>query len=303
MKVLNLGSLNIDYVYDVKSFVRAGETISSTMMEKFHGGKGLNQSIALAKSGVEVYHAGIVGESDGEFLKQALLKAGVKTDFIRKTKNASGHAIIQRDENGQNCIILYGGANLEVTEEMVDDILVNFDEGDYIILQNEISSLDYIIDRAYQKKMIIVLNPSPMNDKILDCNLDKVTYFMLNEVEAKELCHKDGTSEEQVNALREMFPQSKFILTRGSKGSVYSDNNQMIEQEIYKVPVVDTTAAGDTFTGFFLGSLIREYTISECLKTATAASSLAVSKKGASVSIPTWNEARAFKLGNDISDS
>ena len=118
MKVLNFGSLNLDYVYQVDHMAAAGETLASLDMEIFCGGKGLNQSIALAKAGAEVYHAGCIG-ADGEILVKTLAEAGVRTDYIKILPGKTGHAIIQVDKTGQNCILLYGGANRAVTEDYI----------------------------------------------------------------------------------------------------------------------------------------------------------------------------------------
>ena len=189
MKILNFGSLNIDMVYDVDNFVRPGETISSLKMEKFAGGKGLNQSIALSKAGADVYHAGMIG-NDGEFLKEILKENNVDTTYLKSIDGPSGHAIIQVDKNGQNCILLYSGSNSMINEEFVDNVLENFGKGDLILLQNEISCLAYIIDKAHEKGLTIALNPSPMNEIIRNCNLGFVDYFILNEVEAELLTSK-----------------------------------------------------------------------------------------------------------------
>lgn len=117
MKVLNFGSLNMDYVYDVPHFVQPGETISSSSRSVFAGGKGLNQSVALAKAGAETYHAGCVGY-DGDILKEILADAGVNTEYILEEKNEqSGHTIIQVEPNGQNCIIVFGGTNHRIMRE------------------------------------------------------------------------------------------------------------------------------------------------------------------------------------------
>lgn len=186
MKALNYGSLNIDFVYNVKHFVRSGETISSHNMAIFAGGKGLNQSVALAKSGIDTWHAGNIGE-DGEFLAEILQKAGAHTDFISRLPGRNGHAIIQKQLNGQNCILLYGGSNRQNTRTQVDEVLSHFEKGDYLILQNEINEIAYIMERAHEKGMIIVLNPSPMDEKIFTYPLEYVDYFLLNEIEAKDL--------------------------------------------------------------------------------------------------------------------
>ncbi|MBO5292333.1 MAG: ribokinase [Lachnospiraceae bacterium] len=289
MKVLNFGSLNIDFVYGVTHFVRGGETISSRNMEIFPGGKGLNQSIALAKSGVETWHAGAVGE-DGEILLETMKEAGVHAELVSRLPGRTGHAIIQRDPSGQNCILLFGGTNQRNTKMRVDEVLEHFSEGDFLVLQNEINEIGYIMEKAHEKGMTIVLNPSPMDEKIETYPLDYVDYFLLNEVEAEELCGKRETDEELLQAVADRFPESRIVLTLGEKGSVYKDENEMIEQPIFRVPVVDTTAAGDTFTGFFIGGIMQGETPKEAMAHAAKASSIAVSRPGAAPSIPFRRE-------------
>ena len=186
MKVLNFGSLNYDYVYEVDHAVMPGETIDSTKMEVFCGGKGLNQSIALARAGVPVYHAGQVGE-DGQMFLDICAQSKVDTSYIRQSSGKSGHTIIQLDKNGQNCILLYGGSNRGITKDLVDEVLGHFEKEDIILLQNEINQIGYIIDRASQKGMQIVLNPSPYNANLDDCDLSKVSVFLLNEIEGEQI--------------------------------------------------------------------------------------------------------------------
>lgn len=152
MKILNFGSLNIDYVYSVDHFVQKGETISSSQMNIFSGGKGLNQSVALGRAGAKVFHAGRIGK-DGEFLVEQLKEAGVNTDLVVVDEDCStGHAIIQNDAEGDNCILLYGGANQRITKEQIDAALEQFDAGDYLVLQNEISNLPYLMEKAQKKR-------------------------------------------------------------------------------------------------------------------------------------------------------
>ena len=290
MKVLNYGSLNIDNVYSVEHFVRGGETLSSSKMEIFSGGKGLNQSIALSKSGVEVWHAGAVGESDGEFLLRQLEEAGVNVSLVAHTAGKTGHAIIQRDMEGQNCILLYGGANQEITKEQVDQAMSYFEEGDFLVLQNEINEIGYIMEKAHEKGMKIVLNPSPMDEKIGTYPLEYVDYFLLNEIEARDICKENGSGEELIRKLSQKFPGAKIVLTLGGDGSMYKDGDEILTQPIYKVPVVDTTAAGDTFTGFFIGGLMRGESPKEALDHAAKAAAIAVSRAGAAPSIPDRSE-------------
>ena len=294
MKVLNYGSLNIDNVYSVEHFVRGGETLSSSKMEIFSGGKGLNQSIALSKSGVEVWHAGAVGESDGEFLLRQLEEAGVNVSLVAHTAGKTGHAIIQRDMEGQNCILLYGGANQEITKEQVDQAMDHFEKGDFLVLQNEINEIGYIMEKAHEKGMKIVLNPSPMDEKIGTYPLEYVDYFLLNEIEAGDICKENGSGEELIRKLSQKFPGAKIVLTLGGDGSMYKDGEEILTQPIYKVPVVDTTAAGDTFTGFFIGGLVQGMDAADALEWAAKAAAIAVSRPGAAPSIPCKEEVDRF---------
>lgn len=289
MKVLNYGSLNIDFVYGVDHFVRSGETISSEGMEIFPGGKGLNQSVALAKSGVETWHAGAIGE-DGAFLLDLMRESGVHVELVSRLPGRNGHAIIQRDPDGQNCILLYGGTNQQNTRERVDEVLEHFEKGDYLVLQNEINEIGYLMEKAHEKGMIIVMNPSPMDEKIFTYPLQYVDYFLLNEVEAGDICRTEGSDEELLKTVAEQFPESKIVLTLGSRGSVYKDGEREIHQPICKVPVVDTTAAGDTFTGFFIGGIATGETPEEAMSHAAKAAAIAVSRPGAAPSIPWRSE-------------
>lgn len=289
MKVLNFGSLNIDFVYGVDHFVRSGETTSSLGMEIFPGGKGLNQSIALSKSGVETWHAGAIGE-DGSFLLDLLRNAGVHVELVLRLPGRTGHAIIQREPSGQNCILLYGGANQLNTKEYVDEVMKHFSQGDFLILQNEISEIAYIMEKAHQKGIKIIMNPSPMDEKIHTYPLEYVDCFLLNEVEAEELCGYTGTDEELLQTVAERFPNSKIVLTLGERGSVYKDGSEVITQPIFKVSAVDTTAAGDTFTGYFIGGIAQGETPKEAMEHAAKASSIAVTRYGAATSIPNRDE-------------
>lgn len=294
MKVLSFGSLNIDYVYQVDHIVSNGETESTSGMSTNCGGKGLNQSIALARAGVSVWHAGIVG-NEGQLLIDACVKNGVKTDFIRRTEGRSGHTIIQVDKDGNNSIILFGGANRCMTETFIDEVIANFEKGDMIILQNEINLLDVIIDKAFSKGMQIVLNPSPYDKALAACDLGKVSYFILNEIEGCQMTGKKEP-EEILAGIHEKFPNAKIVLTLGSDGSMYFDDGKAYRQDIYKVKSIDTTAAGDTFTGFFIASIIKGMKSEEALSLAAKASAIAVTKPGALDSIPTLEEVLATKL-------
>ena len=288
MKVLNIGSLNLDYVYSVDHIIQPGETESTGGRNIFLGGKGINQSMALAKAGADIYHAGLIG-SDGEVFIDACKEYGVNHDYIRKIDSATGHTIIQVDRNAQNCILLYGGANQMLTEEFVDEVLEGFEKGDILLLQNEVNQLPYIIDRAYEKGMQIALNPSPFNEKLNAVDMTKISIFLLNEVEGGQITGLTDP-DEVLEKMREMFPHAKIVLTLGKDGAKYAEGDEVYYQPIFKVKAVDTTAAGDTFTGYFLAGLIEGMEIPEILKMSAKASSIAVTREGAVPSIPYREE-------------
>lgn len=284
MKILNFGSLNIDKVYRVAHFVRAGETVASAGYQCFPGGKGLNQSIAAARAGQKVFHAGTVGE-DGLFLLDTLRKGGVDTRYVRTSGSITGHALIQVDDAGENCIILYPGSNFENEEEYVDQVLRDFEGPDILLLQNEINGLEQLLRKGREKGLRIMLNPSPMEERLKGMDLSAVTWLMLNETEGREIT---GESEPDriTDCLLQRYPDMRVVLTLGEKGAVYRDRGEYLRQPAFPVRAVDTTAAGDTFTGYFIAAAAEGKKNGEALKLAAAAASLAVSRQGAAVSIP-----------------
>ena len=291
MKVLNIGSMNLDLVYSVDHIVQPGETEASVSMNTFLGGKGMNQSVALAKAGVEVYQGGMIGE-DGQPFLDACAEYGVRADFIRKVEGKSGHAVIQIDKNAQNCILLYGGANQMLTERYVDEVLEHFTAGDILLLQNEVNLLPYIVDKAYEKGMQIALNPSPFNEKLSKVDMTKISIFLLNEVEGNQVTGLT-VPEEIIVKMQELYPHARIVLTLGKDGAVYAEGAERFFQPIFPVKAVDTTAAGDTFTGYFLAGLAEGMAIPEILKMSAKASSIAVSRPGAVPSIPYRDEVMA----------
>ncbi len=291
MKIYNLGSLNIDYVYSVPHFVQPGETLSSAKLEIFPGGKGMNQSVALAKAGARVIHGGRIGDNGG-FLKEILGQAGADTSFVAVDASSTGHAMIQVDENGQNCILLFSGANHSFTEEFVREILADAQAGDIILLQNEINLLDVIFAVAAEKQLQIAFNPSPFTEELLKLPLHQVKWWLCNEIEGGQLTGK-SEPEEILTSMQKKFPGSSIVLTLGKDGCMFTDGKQVLRQPIFPVKAVDTTAAGDTFTGFFLASVAEGKAVADALRIASRASSIAVSRMGASSSVPTLAEVLA----------
>lgn len=284
MKILNFGSINIDYVYSLSHFVRPGETIANKDFQTFIGGKGCNQSVAIAKAGVEVYHAGNISKS-GLFIKKQLDNWNVNTQFINVVEEATGHAIIQVNDEGENAIIIHGGANQTISEEQIDDTLSHFEKDDFLILQNEINNIDSIIAKAREKEMTIFFNPAPMTDAVHEYPLGLVDYFIVNETEGQQLTGETNVKS-IIHKMKSTYPNAAIIMTLGKKGVIYAKGEEWIEQSAFEVEVVDTTGAGDTFIGYFVAMLKRGKTIEFALEIASRAASLTVTRKGGAVSIP-----------------
>lgn len=297
MKVLNMGSLNLDHVYQVKHFIRPAETMAALDYDIFPGGKGLNQSIAIAKAGKKVYHAGAFGKGS-QMLEECLKKAEVNVSCMKYSEVSQGHAIIQVNQNGENCIIIYSGSNHEIDTAYIDHVLAKFGTDTMLVLQNEINNLDYIIDKAYKIGMQIVLNPSPMDDKMLQIDYHKITWLLLNEVEGESLTGKHNP-EDMLHQLYKEYPSTNIILTLGKKGAVCNCGDQRITQKVYPVQAVDTTAAGDTFTGYLIACIADEMPLQDALSYASAAAAISVTRKGASSSIPLREEVEEFLTKNE----
>ena len=288
MKIVNYGSINLDHVYQVDHILQPGETLLAREQSLFCGGKGLNQSIALAKAGAEVFHAGVVGE-DGDVLLNALRAANVDIRHIRRAEGASAHTVIQVDRNGQNCIIVFSGENMHPSEADIDRILEDFGPEDAVLMQNELYNTPLMMRKAAEKGMTIIFNPSPISREMLSYPLECVSWFLLNEIEGEALTGETDP-EKILDGLASRFPRSSVVLTLGKNGAWAMDQEKRFFQPAFEVKAVDTTAAGDTFTGFFLAGVSSGMPISAALRRAAFASSIAVSRKGAADSIPTAEE-------------
>lgn len=288
MRILNYGSLNVDEVLTVPHFVRPGETLSVAERNCFPGGKGLNQSVALARAGADVTHLGAIG-TDGKFLADLLRDNGADVSAIRTTDGATGRAIIQVDRNGQNSILLLAGANADFNAEQIEKALDRFSAGDWLLTQNETANPAFIITEAKKRGLSVALNPSPFDDSILSLPLSLVDLFFVNEIEGAALSGE--TEPERIaSTLLSRYPHARVVLTLGEHGALYADERDRFHVPARRVPTADTTAAGDTFTGYFLASLLSGDPPRACMERATAAAALTVSRPGAAPSIPRKEE-------------
>lgn len=291
MKILNFGSLNLDYVYQVEHFVRPGETLSAVSQQVNCGGKGLNQSIALAKAGASVYHAGCIGIG-GERLARELQENGVDISCLASVDSIQGNAMIQVDKRGENCILLFGGSNQEITPDMVSQVMSRFTAGDYLVLQNEVSCLKEMVEEAGKKGMKVVLNPSPFEASLLELDFRAITWLLVNEIEAEQISGEKDP-EAAWYLLHEKYPTLSMVVTLGKEGAICYTPESRVVQDAYPSRAVDTTAAGDTFTGYFLTTLTEGMELKECMRRASMAASISVSRPGAAISIPLRQEVEA----------
>ena len=264
MRIINFGSLNIDKVYQVEQFVRPGQTITAKDYAVAAGGKGLNQSLAAARAGAEVLHAGAIG-AEGRFMADLLRESGADTSLLREVDGPSGHAVIEINAAGQNRIIVFGGANRSMTS-------------------------------AHEKGLRVVFNPSPVPENTEKLPLACVSLFMVNEIEAAQLAGTDANAdfEDTLTALRAKYPNASVVMTVGADGVLYDGEEGRFQLPAFKVKAVDTTAAGDTFCGYFLAAVSAGKSVQTALQEASAASAIAVSRTGAAPSVPTADEVREF---------
>ena len=294
MRVLNFGSLNLDYVYQVDHFVRPGETLSADSRAVKCGGKGLNQSVALARAGAKAAHGGCVG-AGGEGLKALLEEEGVDVSGLVAVEEMQGHTVIQVNRAGENCILLYGGSNQCVTEAQIANTLAGFSAGDWLVLQNEVNLLPAIVDAAHARGMVIALNPSPCDGKLDAVDFSKLSWLLVNEVEAKQLAGS-GDPDEAWRSLHGRWPGLSLLVTLGGEGCaafrVTNGGVETVRQSAFRVKAVDTTAAGDTFTGYFIAGLMAGMPLGDCLRRASRAAAISVTRPGAADSIPRLWEVR-----------
>ncbi|WP_375277140.1 ribokinase [Alteromonas australica] len=292
MAIINFGSINIDHVYQVDHFVQPGETLASTHYQQLLGGKGANQSIALAQAGADVCHVGSIHENDAAF-KQALIKKGVDCRGVKCSETPSGHAIIQVTPSGENAIVLFGGANQTITAKTVMQALDGTKPSDWVLTQNETSSIDQVLRQAKEKQLKVAFNPAPMSESVKSLPLECIDLLIVNETEAAALTEKD-LLDDIVAVFKEQWSECEVIITLGKAGVMMLKNNDCIKVDAFLVDAVDTTAAGDTFIGYFLSAYSNHTDAKRALIRGCAASAIAVTREGAAQSIPTQKEVDRF---------
>ena len=295
-QILCIGSVNLDHTYQVPHIVRPGETIACAGYRRHWGGKGLNQALALARAGADAHLAARVSAADLPALAALGAENGLDTALTEGCASPTGHAVIQVDGSGQNCIVIYAGANATLDGGFVSAALAPFGPGDLLLLQNEVRDMPGILGAARSRGLTVALNPSPVDPAMRDWPLEEADLLILNEVEGEALT---GSAEPDaiLDALARRCPSTRLVLTLGGSGSRYRFGGESLTQPVFRATAVDTTAAGDTFTGYFLSSFVKDRTdISAALSSAAKAAAIAVSRRGAADSIPFAAEVAGSQL-------
>lgn len=295
MKVINFGSMNLDYVYPVEHIVKPEETLRSNRAMFYAGGKGLNQSIAISRAGGTVMHCGNVGMTEGSYLINILDKNGVNTSLIRKKETNTGTAFIQVTGDGTRSIIECGGANYTFTEDHIEYAMAQVKKGDIILVQNETNMVREIVEKGLEAGARIALNCSPFSDDLKDLPLDRLSFIFLNRIEASKFTGMNPNDMESlIPSLRGMFRDAEIVITMGTKGSMAMTQTDEIFQGVYETTVRDKTAVSDAFVGFYIGTRMSGASMRDSLMMAAKAAAICVSRNGAASSIPMIEECYGF---------
>ena len=298
MKIMVIGSMNIDYVYHVDHFVQQGETLKVNSRNVVCGGKGLNQSIAMAKAGLDVMAAGLIG-TEGTILLEALKENNVDTSQTEMLDHTNGHALIQVNAEGDNCILYCPSTNMMFTKDKIEACLNHLETGDVLVLQNETNLVPEMIGSAHEKGIRVCFNASPVSADIKDYPLEKCTWIFINEIEGEGI---SGYADPQdiLDFFVRRCPDTGIILTLGEEGAWYSDRNVREYCEAFKVDTADTTGAGDTFTDYFLQAVLCGKNSTQALRQASAAAAIAVTRPGAAPSVPRMEEVTEFMKRSEL---
>ena len=294
-----IGSLNMDLVVNVDTMPKPGQTIIGSNFKEVPGGKGANQAVAMARLNGNVSMIGKVGEDGfGQTLINSLKNDKVDTTYIQTAKGATGVALITVDKNAQNSIVVSPGANFEVKEDDIDNNIEAIKNSDIVVLQLEtpLNTIKYALNKAKELNKYTILNPAPavkLDDEIIK-NVDLLTP---NETELEILSEMKIENEDDISkATNKMIEKGvkELIVTLGSKGSLYINKEKSFFKSAYKVDAIDTTAAGDSFTGALAVALSNNKYIDEAMDFASKVGALSVMKEGAQSSLPTLKDVESF---------
>ena len=286
MIVYNLGSINIDQVYTVPHFPQAGETLATLSYMRALGGKGANQSIALAQAGAQVTHIGAIHPADNWLITE-MQSYGVDCSAVQHSEAATGHAIVAVNTAGENQILLHAGANAAIDIPAAITLLDQASHEDWALLQNETNGAADFVAAAKAKGVKIAYSAAPFDANVALALLPDLDLLVVNEGEAAALAAATNTAPDQLGV-------PHLVITKGAEGATYYDGTCVLTQQAFPVEAIDTTGAGDCFYGYFLAALIAHEPIERALQQATAASALQVTKAGAAEAIPSKADVLEF---------
>lgn len=288
MTIYNLGSINADHIYSVEHLPSPGETLSANSFETGLGGKGINQSVAAALAGSNVVHIGAVGP-DGGWAVDQISGYGIDAQYISKIDTPTGHAIVNVDRGGENAIVLFSGANTCQSIDQIREALSGAEVGDILLLQNETSHQAEAASIAHSRGMKVIYSAAPFSVKAVKLVLDSTTILMMNKVESEQLCA--GLETELMD-----LPVSDIIVTKGADGADWlcPNTGDTINVASFPVTAVDTTAAGDTFAGYFAAGLDQGLGIKDAMALGSAAAAIKVTRMGTAAAIPPRDEVEVF---------
>ena len=292
-----IGSLNMDLVVNVDTMPKPGQTIIGSNFKEVPGGKGANQAVAMARLNGNVSMIGKVGEDGfGQTLINSLKNDKVDTTYIQTSKGATGVALITVDKNS---IVVSPGANFEVKEDDIDNNIEAIKNSDIVVLQLEtpLNTIKYALNKAKELNKYTILNPAPavkLDDEIIK-NVDLLTP---NETELEIISGVSIETEEDIQKAAQIMIEKgvkELIVTLGSKGSLYINKEKSMFKKAYKVEAVDTTAAGDSYTGALAVALSQDKNIEDAMDFASKVGALSVLKEGAQSSLPTLEDVKNFR--------
>ena len=295
-----IGSLNMDLVVNVDTMPKPGQTIIGSNFKEVPGGKGANQAVAMARLNGNVSMIGKVGEDGfGQTLINSLKNDKVDTTYIQTAKGATGVALITVDKNAQNSIVVSPGANFEVKEDDIDNNIEAIKNSNIVVLQLEtpLNTIKYALNKAKELNKYTILNPAPavkLDDEIIK-NVDLLTP---NETELEIISGVSIETEEDIQKAAQIMIEKgvkELIVTLGSKGSLYINKEKSMFKKAYKVEAVDTTAAGDSYTGALAVALSQDKNIEDAMDFASKVGALSVLKEGAQSSLPTLEDVKNFR--------
>lgn len=285
--IFNFGSINVDHVYRVAEMPSPGQTIAAASYQKLLGGKGINQSIAIARAGQAPVHIAAVG-SDDDWTMAQITDFGIDTAHIARSGQPTGHAVIYVDDAGENQIIIYGGANQDLQQAQIENAFKTSSDGvNWVLLQNETNLLTDIVDQAKAAGFKVAYSAAPFDADIVAQLIGRVDLLAVNEIEARETADLLGVAVSEIAV-------PEILITRGSSGAEFHSHGAVHHQPAFPVEVVDTTGAGDTFLGSFLAHHCAGAPVEQSLRYASAASALQVTRAGAAIAIPERGEVELF---------